>query len=96
VLSVQGDAAIDSLLAIDPAAVLSAPVDPDGAVADTAINVAFDIGTVAAGDSASCTFAMLFGYGQASLETLYDSLAIGPVTAADVDVYAVTALGPCR
>ncbi|NCY02597.1 MAG: hypothetical protein EBX36_06710, partial [Planctomycetia bacterium] len=90
VLSVDGAVALDSLLAIDPAAVLAAPVDPDGAVADTAINAAFDLGTLAAGDSASCTFAMLFGYGQASLETLYDSLAIGPVTAADVDVYAVT------
>ncbi|MEN9665428.1 MAG: Bacterial pre-peptidase C-terminal domain, partial [Planctomycetota bacterium] len=63
VLSAQGDTS-RGRLQVNPAAVLAAPVDPNGAVADTAINAAFDLGTIPAGGSASCTFAMLFGAGR--------------------------------
>lgn len=90
VLSAEGAAALDGLLTVDPDDVLTTPVDPAGAVADTALNVAFNLGTIAAGGSASCTFAILFGNGQAKVESLYDSLDMAPASWADVDTYAIS------
>ncbi len=89
VLSAEGEAVLDGLLTVDPDAVLATPVDPAGAIADTALNVAFDLGTLAAGGSASCTFAILFGGGQAAVESLYDTLDLAPETWEDVDIYAI-------
>ncbi|MFM7078022.1 MAG: beta strand repeat-containing protein [Planctomycetaceae bacterium] len=90
-LSVEGAAALDGLLAVNPDDVLGTPVDPAGATADTALNLAFNFGTVAAGGSATGTFAILFGNGQAAVESLYDRLDIAPVVWDDVDTYAITA-----
>ncbi|NCY01557.1 MAG: hypothetical protein EBX36_01260, partial [Planctomycetia bacterium] len=90
VLSAQGDT-LGGQLQVDPSGVLAAPIDPNGATSDTAINAAFDLGTIAAGGTASCTFAMLFGSGQPALESLFDTLTIVPATGVDVDYFAVAA-----
>ena len=59
----------------DPAAVLGSPEDPNGAGDDIAINVAFDIGSLAPGASTTCTYAMVFGTTPSAVDTVYDHVA---------------------
>ncbi|MFM8538294.1 MAG: S8 family serine peptidase, partial [Planctomycetaceae bacterium] len=73
----------------DPFDVLLSPADPDGGVDDIALNLAFDIGTLAAGAETSCTFVMVFGDSQADVEAAFDALDIRATTADAIDVYRV-------
>ena len=67
----------------NPADVLLSPVDPNGAAADAAINLAFNIGTLAPGASDTSTFAMIFGVDQAAVASRFDAiLAATPPTVA--------------
>ncbi|RLS51773.1 MAG: hypothetical protein DWH87_00005, partial [Planctomycetota bacterium] len=71
----------------DPDEVIGSPVDPDGAVADITINVAFAIGTLAPGQSTTCTYAMLFGVDQDAVDGRYDDVVqdLAPTVAIESD-----------
>jgi len=65
----------------NPSDVLLSPVDPNGATADSAINLAFAIGTLAPGASDTSSFAMIFGVDQAAVVDRYDAIvAAAPPT----------------
>jgi subtilisin family serine protease len=67
----------------NPADVLLTPVDPNGATSDNAINLAFNIGTLASGASDTSSFAMIFGVDQAAVVDRFDAfLASAPPTVA--------------
>jgi len=75
----------------NPFDVISSPVDPNGAIADVAINMAFNIGSLAPGLSATTTFAMVFGATQAAVEGTYGSISgLTTAAAADDDYYSFT------
>ncbi len=64
-----------------PAEILLSPVDPNGAVDDSAINLAFTIGTLAPGASDTSSFAMIFGIDQAAVVDRFDKIvAAAPPT----------------
>ena len=58
----------------NPVDVLLSPVDPDGAADDIAINLAVNIGALAAGASDSSSFAMMFGVDQAAVSGRFDAI----------------------
>ena len=81
----------EGFVVTNPFDVISTPEDPNGASADIAINMAFNIGTLAAGQSATTTFAEVFGSTQAAVESTYSSVSSqtnGGI--ADDDYYTVT------
>jgi subtilisin family serine protease len=55
----------------DPFEIINAPWDPDGALEDIGINLAFNFGTLAAGQSAAGSMIMTFGRTAAEAETTY-------------------------
>ena len=61
----------------NPSDVLLSPVDPDGYAYDYAINLAFNIGTLAAGASDTSSFAMIFGADQQAVASQFDVIAAG-------------------
>ena len=75
----------------NPFAVINSPVDPNGAISDTSINLAFNIGTLAPGQSTATSFAMMFGASQAALQTAYAAIATKTVAnTGDDDRYSIT------
>jgi subtilisin family serine protease len=83
-------ASAEGFYVTDPFAVISSPVDPNGAVDDIAINLAFNIGSLAPGASETCVFAVMFGASQAALETLYDTIDFTAPRGDLADVFRVT------
>lgn len=67
----------------DPLEVINSPVDPNGTLGDIAINLAFDLGSLAQGMSTSATFAIIFGATQAAIQTTYTAIPSFATTAAD-------------
>lgn len=65
---------------IDPAAVLFSPVDPNGALADEAIALAIDFGTLAPGQTVASTFYMVFATSVATADGIVESLVPAPTT----------------
>ena len=57
----------------NPTDILLSPVDPNGAVSDSAINLAINVGTLAPGASDTSSFAMIFGVDQAAVADRYDA-----------------------
>src|SRR5262249_28810375 len=73
----------------DPFEIIDSPVDPNGALADIAINLAFNYGSVAAGQSVSSRMVMTFGRTVAEAEATYQSNTAG-TSVRDHDFYRVT------
>jgi subtilisin family serine protease len=61
----------------NPSDVLLSPVDPDGYAHDYTINLAFNIGMLAAGASDTSSFAMIFGADQQAVASQFDVIAAG-------------------
>jgi len=81
----------EGFLVINPFDIINSPVDPNGASADIAINMAFNIGSLAVGASATTTYAMVFGATQAAVQTNYSAIAnLTTGVIADDDYYSVT------
>ncbi len=57
----------------NPFNIIDSPVDPDGAASDSAINLAFNFGDLAAGDSVSAAFVVALGHSSDEAEAIYDS-----------------------
>lgn len=74
----------------DPFEIINSPLDPDGAVDDIAINMAFNYGTLAPGAAVSSVGVMTFGRTPAEADVTYAAHRAGTVLV-DPDVYKVSA-----
>jgi hypothetical protein len=72
----------------DPVETLDSPVDPDGALQDHHIHLAFDFGTLAAGESVSAEYALVLAATPSEADDLYLSASNAPPVASD-DCYTV-------
>jgi hypothetical protein len=85
VVSVEG---FDNRVPFD---IINSPVDPDGLSGDTAINLAFNFGTLAPGQTVSAGFYTVFGANEAAIQAQYAAVANSGFGAADsADVYRMT------
>jgi hypothetical protein len=73
----------------NPYEIITSPVDPNGSSDDIGINLAFDFGTLAAGQSAAGTMIMTFGRTTAEADATYTSHTAGTLVA-DEDWYKMT------
>ncbi|MBX9580456.1 MAG: S8 family serine peptidase, partial [Gemmataceae bacterium] len=73
----------------DPFQVINFPFDYDGAIVDDGINLAFDLGGLAAGASTSATLVMAFGTSAGEADATYSANPNG-IPTTDTDWYAVT------
>jgi hypothetical protein len=74
----------------DPFAIINNPQDPNGAIDDIAINMAFNYGTLAPGAAVSSVGIMTFGRSPAEADATYAAHRAG-TSVADPDVYKVSA-----
>jgi hypothetical protein len=73
----------------DPFAIINNPQDPNGAIADIAINMAFNYGTLAPGAAVSSVGIMTFGRSPVEADATYAAHRAG-TSLADPDVYKVS------
>ena len=66
---------IENFRVSDPFAVINSPIDPNGALADNSINIAFDFGSLAPGESATGVFAIILGDSQNEVIDTYQAIA---------------------
>src|SRR5439155_6473869 len=74
----------------NPFDIINSPVDPNGVSGDIAINLAFNIGTLAFGQSTSATYALLFGANTSAVSTLYSQQSSKTTNTSDEDYYSIT------
>jgi subtilisin family serine protease len=84
---------VEGFFISNPTDVLLSPVDPDGAVSDSSINLAINIGALAPGASDTSSFAMIFGVDQAAVVDRFDAFlaAAAPTVAIAASKAAVRA-----
>jgi hypothetical protein len=73
----------------DPFEIINSPIDPEGAFEDIGINLAFNFGTLAAGQSAAGSMIMTFGQTTSEAEATYTANTGGTLVA-DEDWYKQT------
>jgi Zn-dependent metalloprotease/methionine-rich copper-binding protein CopC len=80
-------ASAEGFIVTNPFDVINSPVDPNGYANDISLNLAFNIGTLAPGQSATTTMAMIFGDSPAAVQSTYDSIAATINSDPNVDDY---------
>jgi hypothetical protein len=83
-------ASVEPFFENDPFAVIDAPQDPNGAAGDNSINMAFNIGTLAPGQSTSVGYTEIFGLNQPATQAAYDAIATKTASSTpDDDYYSI-------